>query len=316
MTPPPEPPPKLLRRFDYHAALSYSSKDESKVRPVSDALQRKGIKVYDYQTDESLAKVVGYDLKKTLTHIYEKEAMFVVAFISADYSKSEFTRIEREAAERAAKHKRGYLIRVLFEETPEPDIWLNGTLPPERLAGLIENTIRRPPPKPWWFYVSMEMKVAAAAVLLAMIIFARPIINHFLPSRTSVASFDASTEAITAHLKNAGPKSATITGQRLTFGALPIENAELSLDTSESATIAPGERDVKLTVKMLDTKCDTAHYRPNNDRIVALLGDRKVTRVVDVQESNGAIGHPSATIPATRLTPFIRKWVPSHVPPC
>lgn len=314
------PPPKP-KRFDFHAAFSYSSNDAEKVHRIGAALAPKGIKVHDYKTPEGTIKVVGYDLRKTLRHIYQYEAMFVFAFISKAYADSDFTQIEWEVACRAAKHKPGYRIPVLLEKTLEEtgmsvsDTCLDGTLPEQELAVLIEGTIRRPPPKPWWFYLSTEVKAAAVAALLALIVA----IILILPSRTTIKSVDANAQAITAHVANLGPKSSTLVGYRLKFGTLPVKDAELHLGKAESATIAPGERDVKLVVLTLEPRCDADGNRPNNAEVETLLGQQNVTFEIDVQESDDPPGHPStriATIPAARLQPFVRKWVPARVPPC
>ena len=50
------------------------------------------------------------------------------------------------------------------------------------------------------------------------------------------------------------------------FSALPIEDKELRLDKPESATIAPGERYVKLIARELLTECDADGIRPNKTR--------------------------------------------------
>jgi hypothetical protein len=319
MTPVPKP-----RRFDYHAAFSYSSENAEEagyVRRVREVLTAKEIKVYDYATDEAKIETAGLDLEKTLKDIYEYKAMLVFAFISKAYETGPFTPIEWKAAKRAAKRKPGYLIVVRMEETGMslPDIWLDGTLPADKLAKQIEGTIRRPPRKPWWFYLSMEVKAAAAAALLVLILFARPAIDHFRPSRTSIAPAAADAQGITMHVTNSGPKSSTLVGYRLKFGAIPITDADLRLKTPASATIAPGEHDVQLMVRELLPKCSADGSRLNNREIEPLLGQQNVTFEIDVQESDDTPGHPTtrtATMAAARLQPFVRKWVPGRVPPC
>lgn len=153
-------------------------------------------------------------------------------------------------------------------------------------------------------------------MLLAVILFARPAIDVFRPSRTSIKSVNANELAITAHLVNSGPKSATVVGQRLKFGALPIKDAELSLDKPESATIAPGARDLTLKAQTLETKCGPDGTRPNNTMVEALLDQQPVILEVDIRESDDAPGHTRrriATIPAARLKPFVGKKVANDV---
>jgi len=321
MIPPASPlPPPSLKRFAVHAAFSYSSKDADYVRQVSAALS-KGIKVHDYKTREGMIKVVGLDLKKTLEHIYQYEAMFVFAFISKAYADSDYAQIEWEAANRAAKHKRGYLIPVRLEETKMSvsATWIDGTLPVAEVADLIEGAIRRPPPAEWWFYLSTQVKVAAAAALLALVLSAYPIYLWLWPSRTWLKSGDANVQAIVAHVVNNGPKSATLVGQRLKFGALPIEDKELRLDNGVSATIAPGERDVKLIALELVTKCDADGIRPKKEKVEGLLDQQPVTLEIDIRESDDAPGQSrrqSVTIPAARLKPLVRKLVSGRDTPC
>lgn len=315
----PSPP---LKRFSVHAAFSYSSAQADYVGRVGAALPKE-IKIHDYKTREGTIRVVGHNLRKTLKRIYKFEAMFVFAFISKAYADkdSEFTHIEWEAAQRAARRKPGYVIPVLIEKTDMSilDTGLDGTLPPEQLADLIAGTIRRPPPAPWWFHLTTEVKIAAAAALLALVLLAHPAYVWIWPSRTSIKSVDVNAQEITVHIANNGPKSSTLVSQRLKFGALPIKDTELRRDKSKSPTIAPGERDIKLTVLTLEPKCEADGSRLNNAEIVPLLGTQPIMLEADFQESNDAPGHPTTravSIPAARLHEFIGKWVPSRVPPC
>jgi hypothetical protein len=307
----------LTKRFRYHVAFSYSSADAEYVGRVSAALPE-GINHFDYRTDASKAEMWGRDLEKQLVHVYKNAALFCVVFLSKDYVANKWTQLERKVASRVAKAKPGYVLPVLLDDTEVPEIanliWIN-RVPPEELAELIAGAIRRPPPRPWWFYLSLEVKVAAAAALLALILFAWLAFNN-RPSRTSIRGVQANEQAITVHIANSSQKKATLVGQRLKFGALPIEDAELRLDKSESATIAPGGRDVKLTAVMLEPKCHNG--RPLNRAQIDLLLDRHtIILEVDVRESDDAPGQKTlrtATVPAARLKLFVRKWVPVRVP--
>ena len=304
----PKKPPRLprLKRFSYHAAFSYFHDDAEYVHSVREALPKE-IKVYDYRTDESIIDVVGLELEKTLQHIYEYEAMFVFAFISKAYFDNRYTKSEWEAASRAAARKPQYLIPV-HREDPERQIsaiWLNGTLPADKLANLIDGRIRRPPRAPLWFYWSTGAKIAAAVLLLAVILW-------FWPSRTTLKSADANADAIIAHVVNLGPKTCTLVGQRLKFGSLPIEDVELRLDKSESPTIFPGEHDVTLHTFELLTKCGADGIRPSEQKVDPLLGNQPVTLEIDIRESDDAPGkwrQKSSTFPAAHLKLLVRKLV-------
>jgi hypothetical protein len=314
----PSPPP--LKRFAVHVAFSYSSEDAEYVHRVGEALPKE-IKVHDYKTREGIIKVVGLDLKKTLKDIYQYEAMFVFAFISRAYAKSDYAQIEWEAANRAAKHKRGYVIPVRIEETDMviSQTWLDGTLPADQLAKLIECIIRRPPPRPWWFYLSTQVKIAVAAVLLAMVVVAYPAYRMIWPSRTTLKSADANVDGIIAHVVNDGPKSATIVGKRLKFGSLPIEDSDLRLDKSESPTIASGERDVKLITMALATKCGADGFLMNKRQVEPLLGQQPITLEIDIRESDDTPGKSRrriVTFPAARLKPLVRRLVSGYETLC
>ena len=312
------PLPPLPKRFRHHAVFSYASADADYVRAVHASLPEE-VDAFDYAE----GGMWGEQLVKGIEHRYKNEAPFCVVFISRAYLASPWTNKELAIVQRVAKRKPGYMLPVVLDGTIVPEIegivWLDKTLTPEQLAARLVAKIREPPPKPWWFYVSTEVKVAAAAVLLALILFAGPAVNFFRPSRTSIQSVGASEQGITAHLVNAGPKSATVVGQRLKFGALPIEDTELRLDKAASATITPGARDVKLIALTLLTKCDADGIRPNNDTVEALLDRQPVTLEVDIRESDDAPGHTTrriAMIPAGRLKPFVRRWVGNNVPDC
>jgi len=310
--------PPLPKLFRYHAVFSYASEDAEYVRAVHAALPEE-VKAFDYKEGEMWGQV----LEKEIEHRYKNDALFCVVFFSRDYLAKPWTQKELGIVQRVNRRKRGYMLPVVLDGSVVPEIegivWLDKTLAPEQLAARLVAKIQSPPPKPWWFYVSTEVKVAFAAVLLALILVARPVINHFRPSRTSMQSADAGAQAITAHLVNRGPKSATLVGQRLQFGALPLEDKELRLGPSVSATIAPGESDVSLIALELLTKCNAEGIRPNKDAIEPLLGQQPVTLVIDVRESDDPPGRSTprtATFPAARLKPLVRKLVSGRDTPC
>jgi hypothetical protein len=310
--------PPLPKRFRYHVLFSYASKDAEYVRAVHAALPDE-VKAFDYDKGD----MWGEELVKQLEHRYRNDAPFCVVFLSQAYLASQYTTQELAIVRRVAKNKPGYMLPVLLDGTTVPEIqgivWLDKTLTPEQLAARLVAKIQEPPPKPWWFYLSLEVKVAIAAVLLALILFARPAVNYFRPSRTAIQSAEVTAQGVTAHLVNSGPKSATLVGQRLQFGALPLEEKELRLDKSSSATIAPGEADVKLVALELLTKCSDDGLRPSKAKVEPLLGQQPVTLVIDVRESDDAPGHStrqSIQFPAARLVPLVRKVVSGRDSSC
>jgi TIR domain-containing protein len=311
------PVPKL---FKHHVLFSYAGEDEDYVEAVRRALPKK-VDVFDYKKNT----IWGRKLAKELERLYTYEAPFCVLFISKDYLASPWTREELAIVSRVEESKPGYMLPFIIDGTTVPEIEgiarLDKTLArtPEELAERLVAKIREPPPKPWWFYVSTEVKVAVAAVLLALILFARPAVDYFRPSRTSILSVSESAQSITAHLVNRGPKSATVVGQRLVFGALPIEDTAMRLDKSESATIAPGRRDLKLIALQVLTRCGADGMRPKKDQIEPLLDQQPVTLIIDIRESDDAPGHStrrSVTFPAARLKSLVGKWVSGRETPC
>jgi len=255
----------------------------------------------------------GETLVKGLERRYRNLAPFCVVFISQAYLASPWTKQELGIVQRVAKRKPGYMLPVVLDGTIVPEIegivWLDKTLTPEQLAARLVAKIQEPPPKPWWFYVSTELKIAIGAVLLALILFAPQAVKYFRPSDTSIQSWPhVSAQGLTVHIVNSGPKSATLVGQRLKFGALPLEDTALRLDKSASATIAPGGGDVKLITRELLTRCNADGIRPKKDTVVPLLGQQPVILEIDVRESNDAPDQPtrhSVKFPAVRLTPLV-----------
>lgn len=312
-----KPLPTLPKRFRYHVLFSYASANAEYIRAVRAALPKE-ILVFDY-ADNGLW---GQPLAKALERRYTNEAPFCVVFLSEAYLalNSRWTRDEFAIVRRVADKKPGYMLPVMVDGAKVPEelgdiVWLEKTLSSEQVAANIDAKIREPPPQPWWFHVSKEAKIAAAATLLALI----ALIVLTRPSRTSIKSADADVQAITAHVANVGAKRATLVGQRLKFGTLPIVDTDLNLGDSSLATVAPGWHDVKLTVLTLEPKCDADGNRPDKQAIDEVLDRNNVTLEIDVRESDDAPGHShreTIDFPAARLRPFIGKWVPSRVPPC
>jgi hypothetical protein len=312
------PLPPLPKRFRHHAVFSYASADAEYVRAVHAALPPE-VDAFDYAE----GGMWGEQLVKSLERRYRTEAPFCVIFISRAYLASPWTQKELAIVQRVARRKPGYMLPVVLDGTIVPEIegivWLDASLTPEQLAARLVAKLLEPPPKPWWFYLSIEVKFVLGAALLALVLFARPAVNLFRPSRTFIQSVDANAEGITAHLVNSGPKSATVVGQRLVFGALPLEDKELQLDKSVSAAIAPGERAVKLTARELLTKCGADGIRPNKHKVEPLLDQQPVTLVIDIRESDDPPGRStrrSVTFPAARLKPFVRRWVSGRDTDC
>lgn len=305
------PLPPRPKRFRHDVLFSYASADAKYVQAVREALPEE-VDAFDYAEGD----LWGRKLAKEIERIYKYEAPFCVVFISDAYLERTWTKKEFAIVQRVAKRKPGYMLPVMLDagvpEEIKEIVWLDKTFSAEQLAARIVAQIREPPPKPWWFYLSWEVKAAAVAALFALIVA----LILIQPSRTTILSADANAQAITAHVANIGPKSATVVGQRLKFGALPIEDKELSLDNTR---IAPGVHDVTLIALELVPKCDADGFYTNKNKIEGLLNQPPVTLEIDVRESNDAPGRwrrRIVTFPAARLKPLVERLVSGRDTPC
>lgn len=302
-----KPIPRPPRRFRYHLLFSYASEDGEYVKAVGAALPTE-VKVFNYAE----GTMWGERLAKGIERRYKYEAPFCVVFISEAYLAKDWTKKELAIVVSVNEGKPGYMLPVMRSgDVPEEIkeiVWLDKSLLPEELAARIVAKLCDPPPAPWWFLISTPVKVAAAVLLLAVILW-------FWPSRTSLKSVGASKEGIIAHVVNVAPKSSTLVGQRLKFGSLPLQDVDLRVD---SPTIFPGEHDIKLTVLELLTKCNADGYYLTKDEVEPLLGKQPVTLEIDIQESDDAPGKSrkkSVTFPAANLKPIVER-VSNHATLC
>jgi hypothetical protein len=300
-----KPIPRPPRRFRYHLLFSYASQDKDYVQDVHTALPAE-VDVFDYADGVLWGQELGPAIEKR----YKNEAPFCVVFISKDYlaKKKKWTKKELAIVVAVNKRKPGYMLPVMLSGAIPPEIkdivWLDKTLSADQVAAGIVAKLRDPPPAPLWFFISTGVKVAAAVLLLAVILW-------FWPSRTTLKSADANGAGIIAHIVNVAPKTSTLVGQRLKFGSLPLEDVELRLNKSGSSTIFPGEHDIMLTTFELVTKCADG-IRPKKHEVEPLLGEQPVTLEIDIRESDDAPGkfrRKTMTFPAAHLKPLVRRLV-------
>jgi hypothetical protein len=143
------------RRPPFDVALSFAGEQRSYVQQVAAGLQRRGIS-YFYDAEHEAA-MWGKDLGETLVQVYESGAAVVVMFVSADYARKDWTRLERRAAlSRAARERREYVLPARFDHTALPGlpsstvyIDLNGKTPDD-LAALIAAKLDRLFAPPAW----------------------------------------------------------------------------------------------------------------------------------------------------------------------
>jgi hypothetical protein len=302
-TPLPRPP----RRFRYHVLFSYASEDSEYVEAVRAALPKEA-KVFDYAE----GTMWGERLAGAIERRYKNEAPFCVVFISEDYLAKKWCKKELAIVITVNERKPGYMLPVMRSgDVPEEIkeiVWLETTLSADQVAARIVAKLRDPPTAPLWFFISTRVKVAAAVLLLAVILW-------FWPSRTTLKSADANAAGIIAHVVNIAPKTSTLVGQRLKFGSLPLEDVELRLNKSGSPTIFPGEHDIKLITFELVPKCGADGFLLTKQKVDPLLGNQPVTLEIDIRESDDAPGkwrRKSVTFPAAHLKPLVERLVSGY----
>lgn len=132
------------RRWD--VALSFAGAQREFAEQVARALAARGVRCfYDFDPHTEV-ELWGKHLAEHLTSVYGQQAGVVVVFVSAEYVRREWTRLEHRAAlSRAMRENREYVLPVRFDDAELP-----GLLPdvavidlrtrprsPEELAGLI-----------------------------------------------------------------------------------------------------------------------------------------------------------------------------------
>lgn len=132
------------RRWD--VALSFAGAQREFAEQVARALAARGVLCFYDSGPQTEVELWGKHLAEHLPSVYGNQAAVVVVFVSAEYARREWTRLEHRAAlSRAMQENREYLLPVRFDGTDLP-----GLLPdeavidlrtrprsPEDLAGLI-----------------------------------------------------------------------------------------------------------------------------------------------------------------------------------
>lgn len=101
--------------FDYDIALSFAGEDRTYVREIAKKLRAKKLKVFYDEFEE--AKLFGKDLYQYLHYIYKECALFCVVFVSKNYIKKAWTRVELRAAQnRAFENNNEYILPLMLED--------------------------------------------------------------------------------------------------------------------------------------------------------------------------------------------------------
>jgi hypothetical protein len=142
------PPPSATGDdYTYDVALSFAGEDRDYVERVARALDALGIRHF-YDFDERV-KLWGKDLYEHLTDVYNRDARFMVMFISAHYAKKKWTRVERRAGQaREFENATEYILPARFDDTTIPGVlptvaYINlAELTPEQFAEMIAAKVR------------------------------------------------------------------------------------------------------------------------------------------------------------------------------
>ncbi|NEQ55489.1 MAG: TIR domain-containing protein [Leptolyngbya sp. SIO3F4] len=109
------------REFQYDVAFSFAGEQRSYVELVAKALKPRGVRLF-YDTDES-ADLWGKDLHQHLSQVYRERARYCVLFLSNEYAKKVWPRLELKSAQaRAFQESREYILPARFDDTEIPGL--------------------------------------------------------------------------------------------------------------------------------------------------------------------------------------------------
>jgi hypothetical protein len=116
-----DPPKDFNERYD--VCLSFAGEQRSYVELVAQGLKAEGFAVFYDEDDEIKARLWGRDLTEYLDYVYRKGSRVCLMFISAEYAKKEWTRMERRSAlDRAVSEASEYILPVRFDDTELPGL--------------------------------------------------------------------------------------------------------------------------------------------------------------------------------------------------
>jgi internalin A len=107
----------------YDVALSFAGEDREFVKEVYEELVNRSISTfYDFDEDITL-DLWGKELIEELDEIYRKRSKCVVMFVSEDYAKKVWTKLERRSSlAKALNEKREYVLPARFDDTELPGL--------------------------------------------------------------------------------------------------------------------------------------------------------------------------------------------------
>lgn len=122
------------RRWD--VALSFAGAQREFAEQVATALAARGVRCFYDFDPQTEVELWGKHLAEHLPSVYGNQAAVVVVFVSAEYARRKWTRLEHRAAlSRAMQENREYLLPVRFDDTSCPGcclMWQSSTCGPAR----------------------------------------------------------------------------------------------------------------------------------------------------------------------------------------
>ncbi|MCW3097392.1 MAG: hypothetical protein JWL77_3010 [Chthonomonadaceae bacterium] len=114
-------PYKPAETHKYEVAFSFAGPDRDFVRECADFVSKHNVSVFFDEYNE--VDLWGKNLYTRLTSVYSKEARFCVMFVSKHYIESNWTTVERTAAqERAFGENEEYILPFRIDDTPVPGL--------------------------------------------------------------------------------------------------------------------------------------------------------------------------------------------------
>lgn len=140
--------------YSYDVAVSFAGEQRKYVEQVVECLKAKDISCFYDKDPESEIEMWGKNLTEHFQYIFFHAARYCVMFISSDYAKKKWTRLERRyALERAMEQEEEYVLPVRFDETELPGLpkamkYINcQDCSPYDLADKIESKLSMLPPE-------------------------------------------------------------------------------------------------------------------------------------------------------------------------
>ncbi|HEX8247797.1 MAG TPA: COR domain-containing protein [Pyrinomonadaceae bacterium] len=115
---------KLIReRFEFDVALSFAGEDREYVEKVYEELKRNNVSVF-YDKDEDISLYLwGKELIEALDEVYRKRSKYVVMFVSENYQRKVWTKLEsRSTLANALNEQREYVLPARFDDTEIPGL--------------------------------------------------------------------------------------------------------------------------------------------------------------------------------------------------